>query len=192
MICHWFHKIVVLWNKSVIISCYLNLICVLELVTVNSTRLPSFIISERRLGSSQLLLCDLLLIRNGSIIIYSFHIFCNYVILTWHLAISLSHFYNIGIQFFISCASRNISKIIIICFILSDWLSLCIIRLFPSRVVCCSIWIICRCNNNLLICIISIKTIFQIIYPISKILLLCSIIYNVEANLALVSFVLTS
>jgi hypothetical protein len=134
---------------------------------------------------------DLMLIGNCSIIINSFHVFCYYVILTWHLA-RLSHFYNVVTQIFIRCASWNISKIIITSFILCNWLSLSIILLFSPWMICSSIRIICGCNNYLLICIVSIKTIFQIIYSISKILLLCSIIYNVQANLTLMSFILTS
>jgi hypothetical protein len=43
MICHWFHKIVVLWNKPIIISRYLNLICILEMITIYSTWLSSII-----------------------------------------------------------------------------------------------------------------------------------------------------
>jgi hypothetical protein len=160
MICHRLHEIVVLGNKSVIVSSNLNLICILEMITVDSTRLSSFIISKWRLGCSQLLLSDLLLICNCSIIIYGFHVFCYYIILTWHLVIRLSYFYNIVIQIIICCASWNISKIIFASFILSNWLSLSIIRLFSSRMICCSIRIICRCNYNLLICVISVETIF--------------------------------
>lgn len=193
MVCHWLHEVVVLGNKSIVIAWNCNLICICKVVAVHSTWLSSFIVTKRRLSCSQLMLSDLLLRGCTPIIIYSLHIFCYYVIFAWHLnIISLLNFEIIWIQFLI-CDASWIVFIDTLHFVLSDWLPLCIIILFPSWMVCSSIRIICWCSCSLLVYIVcSVKAIFQIINTVSEILLLWAIINNIQTYLALMSFVLGS
>lgn len=196
MVCHWLHEVVILGNKSIVISRDWNLIRVCKVVTVHSTWLSSLIIAERWLSCCQLLLGNLLLIDCIAVIVCSFHIFCYNVVFAWHLnVVTLRNFENVWIHIFICNASWIDSKVVLngsLQLVLSDWLSLCIITLLSTWMICCSIRIVCWCGRLLVLIACPIKTIFQIINSVSKILLLRTVIYYIQTNLALMSFILNS
>ena len=196
MVCHWLHEVVILGNKSIVISWDYNLIRVCKVVAVHSTWLSTLIIAERWLSCRQLLLGNLLLIDCITVIVCSFHILCYNIIFAWHLnVVTLRNFENVLIQIFICNASWIVSKVVLngsLHLVLSDWLSLCIITLLPSWMVCSGIRIVCWCGCLLVLIVCPIKTIFQIINTVTKILMLRTVTYNIQTNLTLMSFILNS
>ena len=197
MVCHRLHEIIILRNKSIVATLSCNLIWICEVIAVCSTWLSCFIVAKRWLSCCHLVLSNLLLSDCITIIVHCFHILCNNVIFAWYLnIIRLWNLENIWIQIFISNASWIVSKIVFIHplnLVLSDWLSMCIITLLSTRMICSSVRIVCWSTCSLLALIVCpIKTIFQIINPVSKILLLWSVVYNVQTYLALMSFILNS